>query len=216
MGQAVHSFPLAQPLAFATAPRTVDFRGILGEGAWAALPAAVQARFSLAAAASPHAYEGRMIVRANLAGLIIAQLCRLIGTPLAPFRGEDVPVTVKVHTDPDGGLVWGRVYAFGARPPILVSSRKIADEQGGLMEVVRCGLGMRLALCVRGGALHFRSLGYFAGLFGLRIPIPALLTPGRALITHEDLGAGWFRFTLTFRHPLLGETFHQTGVFREG
>src|SRR5436190_20889175 len=103
MGQALHSFPLAEPLAFAVPPRTVDFRGLLGEAAWAALPAAVQARFCLAAAAVPHAYQGRMIVRANLAGLVIAQLCRLIGTPLAPFRGEDVPVTVKVHTDADGG-----------------------------------------------------------------------------------------------------------------
>jgi hypothetical protein len=216
MGQALHSFPLAETFSFAAVPHTVDFRGILGEAAWAALPAAVQARFCLAAAASPHAYEGRMIVRANLAGLVIAQLCRLIGTPLAPFRGEDVPVRVKVHTDPDGGLVWGRVYVFGRRPPILVSSRKIADEQGGLMEVVRCGLGMRLKLSVRGGALHFRSLGYFAGVFGLRIAIPGLLTPGRALITHEDMGAGWFRFTLSFRHPIFGETFYQTGLFREG
>jgi hypothetical protein len=196
-------------------PGPVDFRGLLGEAQWARLPAAVQARFSQAAGRTPHSYGGSMIVRANLAGFFVAQACRLIGTPLAPWRGEGVGVTVAVRPDREGGLVWDRTYSFAGRPPITVSSTKIMDGDGRLMEVVRCGIGMRLGLSVRAGALHFRSVGYFVPLFGLRLAIPTWLTPGRALITHQEVGGGWFRFTLSFRHPLFGETLFQTGLFRE-
>jgi len=197
------------------APAEVDFRAILGEAQWARLAAAVQARFCLAAGRTPHSYGGSMIVRANLAGMLIAQACRLIGTPLAPGRGEGVGVSVEVRPDRKGGLVWDRTYRFAGHTPVKVSSTKIMDGEGRLMEVVRCGLGMRLALSVRAGALHFRSVGYFLPLFGMRLAIPLWLTPGRALITHQDAGAGWFRFTLSFRHPLFGETLFQTGLFRE-
>ena len=56
-----------------------------------------------------------LAAHAMLAGLFIAQVCRLIGQPLAPWRGEDVPVTVAVHTDKDGSLVWDRLYRFPRR-----------------------------------------------------------------------------------------------------
>ena len=44
--------------------------------------------------------------------------------------------------------------------------------------------------------------------------------PGIVLFTshlhrYEDLGGGRFRFALSFRHPWLGETFHQDGVFED-
>jgi hypothetical protein len=34
-------------------------------------------------------------------------------------------------------------------------------------------------------------------------------------VSHRDLGAGRFRFTLAMTHPLWGQTFHQTGVFAD-
>lgn len=195
--------------------RPVDFRRLLGGPAWRELPAAVQARFAVTAHLTPTAYEGAMSVRASTIGRLIAQACRLIGTPLAPWCGEDVPVRVDVWTDADGGLVWDRAYGFAGRPVCRVASKKVMSVDGRLMEVVKGGLGMRLALSVEAGALHFRSTGYFFTVAGRRIPIPGLATPGRAHVVHEDRGGGWFRFTLAFAHPLFGETMFQTGLFRE-
>jgi hypothetical protein len=196
-------------------PRPVDFRKLLGDAAWASLPVAVQHRFGLAANAQPHSYDGGMEVRANLAGLMFATVCRLIGTPLAPFVGADVPVRVDVHQTRSGGLVWDRTYDFPGHAPLHVSSTKVLAADGSLMEVVRGGLGMRLAITAEDGALHFRSRTYFLALAGLRVPIPLLLTPGRAHVIHADQGAGWFRFTLIFAHPILGRTIFQTGLFRD-
>lgn len=194
------------------APDHVDFAGLLGRDAWRRLPAAVRARFT--ARAEVTTYEGEMRVEASTPGFLFAQACRLIGRPLAPWRGEAVPVSVTVWTDPRGALVWDRLYRFERRRPTLVSSRKVADHRG-LVEIVRCGLGMALDLTVEDGALHFRSRRYFLQLGELRAPIPMVLTPGRAHVVHRDEGSGRFRFTLAFDHPWFGRTLFQDGSFSD-
>lgn len=195
--------------------RPVDFESLLGPTHWASLPLAVRQRFSLNAIAHPHSYQGAMEVRASAYGYFLAQVCRLFGTPLAPWRSRLTQVRVDVRQEANGALTWDRTYAFRGRPQVLVSSRKEVDGHGRLMEVVRGGLGMRLDLTAVNGALHFRSKGYFLRVIGVRIPLPMLLTPGKALIIHEDRGAGWFRFSLRFVHPWAGETIFQTGLFRD-
>lgn len=201
--------------------RVVDFEGLLGREVWNGLPAAVRLRFGHESCARPHVYAGDMVVRASTVGFLIAQLCRLIGTPLAPWRGEAVPVSVDVWTDARGALVWDRVYRFEGRQPVAVSSRKIVSRRG-LVEIVKGGLGMALDLTAEEGALHFRSTGYFLelGHERLRLPIPGWLTPGRAHVIHQDEGPGEdgrgrFRFSLRFVHPLFGETIFQEGVFAD-
>jgi hypothetical protein len=183
---------------------TVDFRRLLGEADWARLPPAVQARFDVTAHAEPVVYDGAMAVEASRVGWMLAQVCRLIGTPPAPWTGRDVPVSVEVRADARGGLVWGRTYSFPGRRPVLVSSTKVVDASGRLMEVVRGGLGMTLQLSVQDAALCFRSTGYFVEIAGLRAPIPGWLTPGVADVRHSDGGDGAFRFTLAFRSPVAG------------
>lgn len=194
----------------------IDFPGLLGREAWDSLPAPVRRRFG------PHAaqglstvYEGEMEVRANLFGRLVAQVCRLIGTPLAPWTGGAVPTSVDVHLDPRGGLVWARTYAFEGRAPVLVSSTKLMTTAGELLEVVRGGLGMALTVSAEDGALHFRSRRYFFSLGGLRVTIPDPLTPGRAHVIHREAGGGRFRFTMAFDHPWFGRTLFQDGLFRD-
>ena len=194
---------------------TPDFAALLGPAAWEGLPAAVQDRFGTASHHRTVVYSGEMVVRANPVGWLFAQVCRLIGTPLAPWRGTDVPVRVDVHLDRRGGLAWDRTYDFAGRKPVMVSSAKLMSPSGALMEVVRGGLGMTLAVTVEDCALHFRSLAYFATLAPVRLPLPLLASPGRAHVIHTDMGGGTFRFTLIFTHPLFGQTLFQDGLFRD-
>ena len=93
-----------------------DFRALLGETAWVSLPVAVRARFDAAAHLTPGVYEGTMDVRLNWLGWIFAQACRLIGSPLTPWRGQGVPVSVHVRAEPGGAIVWERAYSFPAVP----------------------------------------------------------------------------------------------------
>lgn len=207
---------LVEASAFVAAePPPLDFRRLLSREAWGRLPHAVQHRFGPHAAGVSTVYAGRMVVEASWFGRLVAQLCRLIGTPLAPWTGPDVPTSVDVHLDHRGGLVWARTYSFTGRAPILVSSTKLMDADGNLLEVVRGGLGMALAVTEEDGALHFRSRYYFVGLGPLRLAIPDILTPGRAHVIHRDRGGGTFLFSMDFHHPWLGRTLFQEGVFHD-
>ena len=193
-----------------------SFERLLGELAWRRLAPAVRERFRWkpASGAEIH-YAGEMlVVRSSRLGWLMAQLCRLIGTPLAPHRGARVPVTVTLSLDADGaGVVWRRLYRFPGRRAVTCVSVKKAAESEGLIECVGGGIGMWLRLSERAGALYFRSTGYFWTIGRWRVALPDWLTPGALTVVHSDEGQGRFRFVISVVHPFIGETFFQDGVF---
>jgi len=192
-----------------------SFRQVLGEPAWRRLPAAVRERFAWKPAPFTELrYAGAMHeVRSSALGWVLAQLYRAIGTPLAPWRGRDVPVTVVLCAAPGGGIEWRRLYRFPGKAEVCCSSIKRLDRDGGLIECVGAGIGMWLSLSVEERALHFRSTAYFWALGSWRLALPLWLTPGLLHVIHADLGGGRFRFVIAVQHPWFGETFYQDGVF---
>lgn len=204
--------PLAPPHA------AKDLRGLLGEAAWRRLPAAVRTRFAAHTRAVD--YVGSFeVVRASITGWLIAQACRLLGTPVVPWTGQDVPANVCVVPD-ERGVQWIRHYHRpGGGGTCTVRSTKVIDGTGRMIEELPAGLRMALDVFERDGVLHFRSQGYFfeVALPGLRarlrLPLPDLLSPGVTHVEHIDEQQGWFRFTMHVRHALLGEMFFQTGRF---
>ena len=194
------------------------FRRLLGEAAWQRLNPNVRARFAVKPGAGEvFTFAGVMdVVRRSWFGWLVGQVCRLIGTPVTPRQGRDVPTVVHIYRSRRGdGIVWERRYGFSGRAPVVVSSTKRADPPDGLLECASRGFAMRLRLFERDGAIHFASTGYCLEVGRWRLPIPHLLTPGDAHVVHNDEGNGWFRFTMSFRHRLFGETYFQDGLFRQ-
>jgi hypothetical protein len=197
-----------------TGQRRPDFRQLLGEAAWSNLPRAVQARFgSRAHCGHDTLYRGSMSVRASVCGRILAHVCRLIGTPVAPWTGEQVRMHVRVF-ECATGIVWERKYEFADHAPVVVRSTKQLDSDGHLVESLGAGLHMRLRVYEALGQLHFLSSGYYFAIGALRIALPGWFLPGTTHVIHADLGAGNFRFSMVTRHRWLGELYAQHGVFR--
>src|SRR5437868_6755219 len=172
--------------------RRPDFRQLLGPGAWEKLPAAVQARFALEAHhGQTIVYRGQMQVQASPGGRLFAHLCRLIGTPVAPFVGAAVPESVRVF-DTDDGVVWERRYDFPGRAPVVVRSTKQLDPDGALVEALNFGLHMRLQVYEEQGSLHFLSTGYFFRAGALLFALPDWFLPGATHVIHADRGDGRF------------------------
>jgi hypothetical protein len=192
-------------------------RDVLGAEAWNRLPEAVRDRFADTAATATYAGAFE-IVRASLLGRMFAWLGRLFGTPVAPRAGLNVEALVRVHPDAQG-VAWDREYRWADGARHVVRSTKVVDEHGMLIEKLPARLCMPLDTFEDGGVLHFVSRGYYFDLgFGdlaprLRLWLPRLLSPGVTHVEHIDLDHGWFRFTMTVTHPLLGEMFFQTGRF---
>ena len=153
-----------------------------------------------------------MCVRASLLGRVLAQLCRLIGTPVAPWIGDEVNMRVRVHQT-DHGIVWEREYEFAYRAPVIVRSTKALNSDGALVESLGAGFHMRLDVFEKDRELHFVSTDYYFELAGLRITLPRWFLPGVTRVIHEDLGGGEFRFTMTTDHRWFGRLYFQQGIF---
>lgn len=187
-------------------------RDVLGVDAWNRLPEAVRERFgdSTASVTYAGAFE---VVRASRLGRLFAWLGVLFGTPVAPRCGTDVAARVMVRPE-SAGVVWTRVYDWIDGTSHHVRSTKVVTGEKSLLEKLPARLNMPLDVYEAGRVLHFVSRGYYFDLgFGLRLPLPALLSPGITHVEHIDLAHGWFRFTMTVTHPLFGEMFFQTGRF---
>jgi hypothetical protein len=190
-----------------------NFERLLGTQAWARLPAAVRARFDTEAHAHEATiYVGATLVRASTVGRIFAHLCRCIGTPVAPFVGENVPMRVRVYRTQEG-IVWERRYRFAQGDCVVTSTKQAEGDR--VMEKLGAGLHMRLRICEEAGALHFVSEGYFFRLGPCSLRLPDWFLPGDTHVTHCDLGAGRFRFTMRTHHRWFGELYFQDGIFSE-
>jgi hypothetical protein len=191
-------------------------RRVLGDTAWRRLPEAVQARFGEPVVAVDYVGEFE-IVRASALGRLIATVCQLIGTPVVPRVGRNVPAIVHVGPTEDG-VAWHREYRWPNTSPCLVRSTKVIEANGDLVERLPARLCMPLNVYEEGGALHFVSRGYYFELGSTgarrRVWLPRWLSPGTTHVEHHDESRGWFRFTMTVSHPLFGELFYQTGRFR--
>jgi Domain of unknown function (DUF4166) len=190
---------------------------VLGDAAWRRLPPAVRTRFGEPVLAVDYVGEFE-VVRASWLGLALATFCRLIGTPVVPRTGRNVPAVVHVGPTAEG-VAWHREYRWPRSAPCLVRSTKVIQPDGSLVEQLPARLCMPLRVYEQGGALHFVSHGYYFDLGTLesgrriRIPLPAWLSPGTTHVEHHDQADGWFRFTMTVTHPVFGELFYQTGLF---
>lgn len=206
----------SRPRSNAPAPvnAALDLPALVGATGWARLPRAVQHRFAVAHA--DVTYEGHMDLRCSFIGHIYAALARVLGGPLTHMNTSAVPTTVRVSDNGRGGVIWERCFHAGAEgQDRTVRSTKEIGADGGLQERTDGGLSMSLDVFEEEGTLVFHSRRFWLVWGRLRLPVPALLTPGTCRVAHTDLDAGLFRFTLSMVHPLWGETFHQTGVFAD-
>lgn len=220
MGEAIEAkvlkFPVPQP-----APGVLDdirFRTLVGEYAWASLPDATRARFGKRIADCRAAlYAGEVLeCRMSRIGWLLAQACRLIGSPLPLSRDCGVPAVVSVTEDAAyGGQFWTRVYGRASGFPQVIHSSKRFAGPTGLEEYIGCGFGIALRTEVAEGALHFVSDHYFFGRGSLRVRFPSWAAPGQLRISHVDCNRGWFAFVLLLQHRLFGELIRQTVMFRD-
>ncbi|MGB9152630.1 MAG: DUF4166 domain-containing protein [Alphaproteobacteria bacterium] len=185
---------------------------------WHRLHPNIQARFARDPKPGEEVvYEGVMqTIRRTRMGWLFAYLTRVIGNPLTPHAGDNIPMEVRLFKrEGQTGVFWQRTYHYPERKPYVVTSVKRESKKGEMMECVGGGFGMLLKLYEQDGKLHFESYRYFCQTAGLRIPLPHWLSPGKTHVVHEDLGEGNFKFTISMDHAQLGQTFYQEGIFHE-
>ena len=194
-------------------PHDHNFRQQVKGGGWLKIKPAIRKRFDAMAMGQIFDYSGQLVVHRSGIGALFACVCKLFGAPLVIHKDENAHVDVRVFEQKDG-ICWARTFHFANKPSLTVSSVKIIDKKHGIMERVGGGLHMKLDVYEEDGDMHFVSDKYYIKVFNQFIPLPMLFTPGRLHVAHLEEGNDTFRFTMSFKHKLWGETFFQDGVFR--
>ena len=194
------------------------FKKILGPQ-WATLHPDIQTRFARnPLPGKPLSYSGELTeLTCSRLGMMLGYLTMpMIKGALMPFNDANFPVEIEVYSKENSPSIFKqRIYHLHGRKPVQFTSFMRESSEGEVLEYVGMGLGMKLLLDVRDGNLHFESDGYFWEIFGVRIPLPALITPGKTSLFHRNNSAGQFDIRIEIKHALFGTTFTQAGVFRE-
>jgi len=194
------------------------FKKILGN-AWQSLHPDIQRRFDKnpAPGKALHYLGTLSELRCSWLGKLMSHLTQpFVQGALIPYTDADFPVEIQVYAKPDDPAIYKqRIYRLNGRKPIRFTSFMRESERGEVLEYVGRGLGMKLVLRPENGSLHFQSDGYFWQLFGWRIPLPGLLTPGKTFLWHHNESPGRFNIRIEIRHCLMGTTFTQVGAFQE-
>ncbi len=193
-----------------------DFRSHV-EGGWSTVHPAIRDRMDRMLE-SPHAtvFRGTGCVKRSRIGLFFAVVSRIFGSPLVAKQGEQVTTTVRVAPTENGFRCWHRHFVFPDGGQKLVQTTKMISPTFGMMDVVGARgeslLGTRMRIWSEGKSLCFQSTGYVLRFRSFTVRIPSILTPGVLYAEHRDQGNGSFRYMLSFRHPLWGETFRLFSV----
>ena len=187
----------------------------LGAG-WERLAPVVRRHYALTVDGTAHAsIRGVMDeVHHNLPALPLLWIWRLFGA-LVMHRGRRVPVTVRNWVEGGSPAVmrWHRTFHFPGQAPSTFRStmEHVAGEE--IVEVVRFGLGIRMAMSESGGAMVYEGRGYRwrVGRFTLNLPEWLILGHGR--IVEEAIDETRFRIVFEMCHPLWGRTFAYSGEF---
>lgn len=194
------------------------FKKILGPE-WQKLHPDIQARFDKNPAPNkPLYYRGVLSeLKCNFVGKLLGFITKpMIKGALIPYSDYDFPVDIEVYSKPDCPFIFKqRIYRLHKRKPIQFTSYMSESEKGEVLEYVGMGLGMKLVLRVEEGNLYFTSDGYFWDIFGWRMPLPGVFTPGKTFLCHRNDSPSQFNIRIEIKHCLFGTTFTQVGVFHE-
>ncbi|BBA35784.1 uncharacterized protein sS8_3852 [Methylocaldum marinum] len=193
------------------------FRRVLGEEHWARLAPAVRRHYDL----SPASAEGLILqgvmeeIRHSpliKPWLVIARWFKA----LVPYPGDNIPVEVRNATDPDKPdvLYWHRTFSFPDGRTTEFLSRMEPAGSGEVVEILRFGVGIRMRLAVRDGALVYTGLEHCWKVGPVMIGIPNWLLLGNAVIVESPVSDDEVRLDFEIVHPWLGRTFAYRGRFR--
>ncbi len=185
------------------------FKSILAEQ-WELLSPAIQKHYGLKDG-EKISMQGELAVKHGRFIKVLMPLIRLTGA-LVPVEGDNFNVTVENKRVGDT-FYWHRTFQKDNKAYIFKS--KMQQHGSDIVEFVGFGIGIRMGLNVKNGALIYKDKGYVFKLGSWLIPVPVGLLIGKSSIkefvgheTGHDLD-----MQFVVNHPWLGFGFSYMGFF---
>lgn len=137
---------------------------------------------------------------------------RLLGA-LVNRRGKAVPTTVEKWMEGDTQR-WKRMITFPDGKVVVFKSHWVYAGGNEVIEYVSPFMGLRMAVSVVDGKLHYSGRHLVLKLGRVLIPIPEWLVLGHTTIVETALDEGGFAMDFRLTHPWFGKVFRYAGEFR--
>ena len=181
-------------------------RQALGEQ-WQELPAALKAHYQI----NENTDIGALDIEYPRGMQIVLNILQLFGA-LLNRRGKLIPTQVrKVMKGKE--QYWKRTLSFPDGKTLLFTSRWVYAEGNELIEYVNSFLGLRMAVSVKDGKLHYAGVHYVIQLGRVRIVVPEWLMLGHTTIIETALDESHFAMDFRLHHPLFGQIYRYAGKF---
>jgi hypothetical protein len=181
---------------------------------WESLPAVMHKHYANRGRTSDRVrVDGFMKIEVSLFAKIISPFMRLTGA-LAPYAGENVPVTVYLDSEKNSNaFCLNRIFHYPNRPPYLFCSRMFPAGDNAIIEYMPSGIGWHAAYLFDGQQIELKHLGYKIKALGRVFSIPLELFIGKGYAKEEAINDDRFRMYMDIRHPLFGKVYAYSGEF---
>ena len=180
---------------------------VLGEQ-WAQLPPALQAHYTL----SDNQDVGELDIEFPGFMQYYLNIIFIFGA-LINRRGNKTLTVVQKWMEGQNQH-WKRTIRFDDGKEVIFQSRWEYAGPNELVEYVNAFMGLHMAVYVRDDQLFYRGISLVLKLGPLKLPVPEWLILGHTTIEEKALDDGRFEMDFKLRHPLLGQIYRYTGVFR--
>ncbi len=191
-------------MAIETAPSLMQ--RALGDD-WSALPKALQAHYQR----GRNTDIGELDIEYPAWMQPYLHVLRLFGA-LINRRGQAVPTTVEKGMEGETQF-WRRRIRFPDGRVVFFKSHWVYTGGNELIEFVNPFLGLRMAVWVEDGQLHYSGRHLVLQLWRMRLPIFEWLFLGHTTIVEEALDDDTFSMDFRLTHPWFGQVFRYAGVF---
>lgn len=179
----------------------------LGEQ-WQALPAALRAHYQN----DDNTDIGVLDIEYPRAMQILLNILYLFGA-LLNRRGKEISTTVDKVMKGETQY-WQRTLCFPDGETLLFTSRWVYAGGNQLIEYVNSFLGLRMAVSVKDGELHYAGIHYVIQLGRIRIVLPEWVVLGHTTIIESALDETHFVMDFRLHHPLFGQIYRYAGKFQ--
>lgn len=186
------------------------FKSIFGDS-WFQLPPVITKHYAIRPYSNDSiTVEGKLNVRISSFVGIASKLTGM----LVPFSGDDVSVTVVLHSAPNSGsFFFDRKFVYPEHGTLFFRSRMEKIGGNELIEFMRFGIGWKLAYSWDGEKVILSHRGYVWRFLDWLIPIPLSWIIGRGHAEEIPRNENQFDMWTHANHFLFGETFAYNGSF---
>jgi predicted DCC family thiol-disulfide oxidoreductase YuxK len=190
------------------------FKSVFGES-WDALPLILKKHYSIRPYTNDSIkLEGLMDIKHSKFIGLIQPLLKVFGA-LVPYEGSNIATTIYSKSDSNNdSFIFERHFKISEKKTFIYRSTFLRLKDNEVIEMMKFGLGWVSYYSYKNKKIILTHKGYSWRIFGLIVPIPLTFIFGKVYAEEKEVDDNQFRMKMKITHPLFGEIFKYSGIFK--